>query len=163
MAEHSGRRNVLLEKWGTALLGGFQSVPNVLVKNQGRLELDSVDVVILLHLNLHWWDKDRLPYPSPAMIATRMGVSRRTVERGIFKMEKAGLLKRLRGEGRQGKLRVRRYDLSGLVQKLQEFALVDVNRREYRATQRSRRDDLSDSQGGVREVLALRSGEQEGG
>lgn len=54
-------KSALVEKWGSALNAGFQVVPNVLLRAQSRLNLDAVDVVILLNLNLHWWQKDSLP------------------------------------------------------------------------------------------------------
>src|ERR1019366_4860995 len=73
-------RGAIANKWGSALDAGFQVVPSVLVKAQSRLGLDAVDCMILLNLNLRWWQRDRLPYPPPALIAQRMGVSRRTVE-----------------------------------------------------------------------------------
>src|SRR5438046_2315377 len=87
-------RSALADKWGSALNAGFQVVPNVLVRAQTQLGLDAVDSMILLNLNLHWWQKDSLPYPPPSLIARRMGVSRRTIERRLFRLERAGWLKR---------------------------------------------------------------------
>jgi len=127
-------RNALTAKWGSALDAGFQVVPNVLLRAQSRLELDSVDVVILLNLNLHWWEKDSLPYPPPALIAKRMGVSRRTVERRISRLQKAGWLTRLPAYATGGEFRSRKYDLSGLVARLQDAAAISLIQRNYRAT-----------------------------
>jgi hypothetical protein len=132
--DNSGvERSALADKWGSALNAGFQVIPSVLIKAQSRLGLDAVDCMIILNLNLHWWRKDTLPYPAPALIARRMGVSRRTIERRLFRLQKGGWVKRLPSEGRDGQPNVRRYDLSGLVQRLQHAAVIAVNQREYRS------------------------------
>jgi hypothetical protein len=124
--------SALTEKWGSALSAGFQVVPNVLLRAQSRLGLDAVDTIILLNINLHWWEKDSLPYPPPALIASRMGVSRRTVERRIFRLQKDGWLRRLpapeNGEG----LKIRKYDLTGLVERLQRAAVAGLSQRSRR-------------------------------
>jgi DnaD N-terminal domain len=125
-------RGAIANKWGSALDAGFQVVPSVLIKAQSRLGLDAVDCMILLNLNLHWWKRDNLPYPPPALIARRMGVSRRTVERRLFRLQKAGWVKRLSADAMGGQPKVRKYDLSGMVERLQEAAIIAVNQREYR-------------------------------
>ena len=129
-------KTLLANKWGIAVDAGFQAIPNVLIRAQKQLGLDSVDVVILLNLNLHWWEKEALPFPAPSLIANRMGVSRRTVERRIVRLQKGGWLKRLPATGEGARPRVRKYDLSGMVQKLQDAAIVGLSRRAYRAADR---------------------------
>lgn len=110
------------EKWGKSIRRGFQIVPNILFRAQHELGLDSVDVVILLNLNVHWWARDTLPYPRPAVIARRMGVSRRTVERRVQKLERCGFLQRVSlNNGIHGP-KVRGYRLNGLVQHLERAA-----------------------------------------
>ncbi len=122
------------EKWGCALDAGYQVIPSVLIQAQSRLGLDAVDCMILLNLNLHWWRKYDLPYPRPALIAKRMGVSRRTIERRLFKLQKMGWLRRLPADtDDDGQRMARRYDLSGMVRRLQDAAIIGVNQREYRA------------------------------
>lgn len=147
-------KNVFAAKWGSALDAGFQVIPNVLLRAQSRLNLDAVDVVILLNLNLHWWQKESLPYPPPALIARRMGVSRRTVERRIFRLQKDGWLKRLPAVGEGEEQKIRRYDLSGLVERLQAAAVVGLSQRNYRATH-ARRNPRSDSQATERRTRLL--------
>src|SRR5689334_11942338 len=75
-------------KWGSALEAGFQIIPNVLIRGQAKLGLDPLDVVILLNLNMHWWTPGDLPYPQPRVIANRIGVSIRTVERRLEALER---------------------------------------------------------------------------
>jgi DNA-binding MarR family transcriptional regulator len=96
-------------------------LPDVLLRCQRFLELESMDLVILMNIAMHWWDYHDLPYPRPSAIARRIGVSTRTVERRIAHMEERGLLVRLPSENLNGRT-VRRYDLSGLVQKLRKYA-----------------------------------------
>lgn len=117
-----------LRKWGHAGQAGFQIVPNVLLRAQQQLELDASDVVILLNLSLHWWSADNLPSPSPRIIANRMGVSRRTIERRLGDLEKREFLKRLPAD--EGILR--KYDLSGFVKKLESAAAAGLAQRAYR-------------------------------
>src|SRR5450759_1649894 len=83
-------RTVAQDKWGDALQVGFQVVPNILIQAHRELDLDPLDVLIVLNLNMHWWSVTSLPYPKTAMMAERIGVTRRTVERRIQKLQKAG-------------------------------------------------------------------------
>lgn len=121
-----------LLKWGGAAKAGFQLVPNVLFRFQKHLEIDSVDVVILLNLSLHWWGPSSLPFPSPALIAKRMGVSRRTIERRMQALERRGFIKRLPARVlEEGRPKARRIEMSGLVEKLEEAALRGLAQRQF--------------------------------
>jgi hypothetical protein len=82
-------RSAVAEKRGSALHFGLSGTPSVLIRAQGQLHLDAVDCMILLNLNLHWWHKDDLAYPPAALIAGRMGVSRRRIERRLFSVTKS--------------------------------------------------------------------------
>ena len=84
--------------------------------------------MVLLNMNMHWWQKGDFPFPRPTIIAKRMGVSKRTVERRIEKLVKAGLLERL-PLTKEGNLR--RYKLDGLVKRLQGAAAIGLLQREY--------------------------------
>ena len=111
---------VIQEKWGDALDAGFQVVPNVLIRAQSRLNLDTVDVVILLNLMAHWWTKDALPFISPARIAKRMNVTTRTVERHLKKLEGRNFIRRSVPNRTGQGIYIRHYDLTPLVGVLQE-------------------------------------------
>jgi hypothetical protein len=143
-AANSSERDIsaVAEKWGTALVAGYQIIPNVLFAAQSRLELDAVDCVILLNLNLFWWKKDDFPFPPPTLIAKRMGVSRRTVERRLLKLEAKGWLKRLPAIEKDGNPKIRKYDLSGMAKRLQVAAISNLNYRNYRADHPSERNRL---------------------
>jgi hypothetical protein len=119
-------------KWGEALDAGFQIIPDVLFRAQRILGLEAIDVVILLNITTHWWEYDDLPYPRPSIIAKRMKVSTRTVERRIAELQKNGFLTRLPSQLKHGKT-VRPYDLTGLVQKLRALSIANLVMRRSQA------------------------------
>jgi hypothetical protein len=121
-----------LAKWGDAALAGYQIVPNVLLRAQKHLEIDCVDVVILLNLSLHWWGPNNLPYPSPVILADRINISKRTIERRLQDLEKKGFIKRLPPRAPQeGKPKVRSFEMKGFVEKLEIAAHMGLTQRQY--------------------------------
>jgi len=111
-----------------------------ILTRDGTLELDSTDVVILLNLSLHWWGHDNLPFPSPALISQRMGVTRRTIERRLEALERKGFIKRLKPSApAEGKPKVRRFQLTGLVEKLGIAAQQGLSQREFVKRQKQER------------------------
>lgn len=116
------------QKWGTAADAGFQIIPDVLFRCQRFLELDATDLVILSNITLHWWYEADPPHPRPSVIAARMQVSTRTVERHIEVMEKKKLITRLPSRLKRGKT-VREFDLSGLVRRLKRYAAANLEHR----------------------------------
>lgn len=128
------------EKFGNALDGGFQILPDVLLRNQRVLGLDSVDLAIVLNFLMHWWKVDELPFPRMSLIAKRMGVTARTVERRVKELEKRGLIKRLPPQKSKKGLTVRMVDLSGLIDRLVLLADDDpvVITRRYEANEKGR-------------------------
>lgn len=115
-------------KWGPALSAGFQSVPNVLVHSHRKLGLDPLDVLIVLNLNMHWWTAEDLPYPRASLLAERIGITKRTIERRLVKLQKAKLIERLPPEYR-GNGTIRRFRLTGLVNELTRLAQESVAER----------------------------------
>jgi DNA-binding MarR family transcriptional regulator len=124
---------VLQDKWGGALGGGFQLIPNVLIRAQKQLGLDSVDLVVLLNLNLHWWTPAELPHPRPTVIANRMGLSKRTVERSLQRLAKLGYVERLPPLRKKDGAIVRPYRLTGLVERLRRAVEKGRAQQAYRA------------------------------
>lgn len=114
-------RSLALEKWGDAMLAGHQVVPNILVQSHKQLKLDPLDVLIILNLNMHWWKADDLPYPKPASLAGRIGVTTRTIERRLQKLQKAGFIERVSAQSTR-KGASKRYRLAGLVDQLGQLA-----------------------------------------
>lgn len=84
------------EKWLGAVTdgSGFVAIPMSLLRLQTKLKLTATDLVVLVNLLAHWWDPKRAVFPRSTTIATRMGVTKRTVQRSTEKMVKAGLIER---------------------------------------------------------------------
>ena len=123
------------KKWGAAIDAGFQLVPDVLLKNQARLGMSATETVVLLNLTLHWWYPTRHPYPRPATIARRMGVSARTVQRALGRLSELGLVERLKDNGAAAGGPVSTaFRLTGLVHELEPLAREDVAYRPRGAT-----------------------------
>ena len=112
-------------KWRAAAVPGWQAIPNVLLTNQADLGLSAVDMVVLLNVLSFWWDVDRKPFPRVTLIAGRMDVAARTVQRSIQKLVDKGLLRRgvdVRPDGTERQT----LDPEGLVQQLETLARQDL-------------------------------------
>lgn len=71
-------------KWGESLsLDGWVAVPVALIRYQKNLKISSMEMNVLLNLLMHWWDKDKPPFPSQIAMAERIGVSTRTIQRNL--------------------------------------------------------------------------------
>jgi hypothetical protein len=123
-------------KWGAAVTGGwngYQLVPDVLLRNQVRLGLSPTDMLVLLNITMHWWERDplKLPHPRPEQIAARIGVTSRTVQRSIRKLVERGLVQWMPSEPSGEGVSVRRFQMAGLVAALEElareFEVAEVN------------------------------------
>ncbi len=125
---------IIQQKWGDALAAGFQVVPNILIREQSRLGLDAIDVVILLNLMAHWWTEDSKPFVSATVIGKRMKVSTRTVERHLKRLEQRSLIGRdARGTRTVGGPYIRHFDLTPLVAVLKDASRNAVAKRSPRA------------------------------
>lgn len=96
LADHLLPVDTIAERWGPAVDAGFVAVPNALVRAQDKLGLSPTDLVVLLNILMHWWHRDRRPTPRSTAIAKRSGIGHRTVQRSLKKLEKTGLLQRVR-------------------------------------------------------------------
>jgi DNA-binding transcriptional regulator YhcF (GntR family) len=116
----------IASRWGDAASAGFTPVPNTLMRAQAKLGLSPTEIVVLLNILLHWWERDRMPFPSTPAIAKRSGLSVRTVQRGLRSLEKKGLIGRVRARNEQNRNKRAHYDLDGLRDALAKFAVSDV-------------------------------------
>ena len=115
-------RNESEKKWGKAVIArGFLIIPSMIVRAQARLGIDARQLTVLLHLADHWWEAERLPYPSKRTIAERMRVTPRHVQRYLTALEKGGLIRRIERKSAQRGQMNNAYDLSGLVAKLRKL------------------------------------------
>ncbi len=123
------------KKWGKKVIDrGFCIIPSLLLREQHTLKLSSAELVLLLQIADHWWQAANTPFPGKAELAKRLGVTERQVQRIIAKLEKSGLVQR--GE-RWNKYHARMsnfYFLDGLVKKLQELELFEVEKEEAAST-----------------------------
>ena len=119
-SERSLPVDTVAERWGDAVASGFTAIPNTLIQAQVKLGLTPTDIVVLLNLLVHWWHRDRLPFPRTSVIAKRTGLSPRTVQRVLANLQKKKLLKIIRDADQQS-----RFDLNGLKTALSELAVRD--------------------------------------
>jgi DNA replication protein DnaD len=112
-------RTRVRDKWGIASDVGYLVVPYLLLLNQGKLSINSEEMNVLINILAHWHSADRNPFPHSITIAKRMGVSPRSVQRGIKGLKEKQLLTKLPKKHRDDPMA---YDLSPLVLKLRELA-----------------------------------------
>ena len=92
---------------------------------QRELGLDQTDMLVLLNLTSYWWFKDRPPFPRTNVIAKRMGVSSRTVQRALKKLEAKGYIRRDDYKAEDGRTTAAVY-FEGLILKLTGMAKEDA-------------------------------------
>lgn len=114
-------------KWGSAVTGGhngYQLLPDVLVRNQHKLGLTCMEMVVLINVLMHWWETapEKMPHPRPERIAKRIGTTTRTVQRAIERLCELRLLASMPTVRLPGGPTLRPYDVSGLTKKLRQFA-----------------------------------------
>jgi DNA-binding transcriptional ArsR family regulator len=84
------------DKWTPALVKlGYCTVPSILLWAQKRLKLTSEELNIVLHLADFWWDADADPHPSKDLLAGRMSMGGRQVQRHLTSLEKKGIVTRV--------------------------------------------------------------------
>lgn len=110
------------KKYGKPVMDlGFCIVPSLLMHAQARLGINPVQFNIIMHLADIWWEAAHRPWPKKLLLAERMNMSERQIQRQIAELEEAGLVERV-GRTRPGRGKTsNEYDLSGLVQKLREL------------------------------------------
>lgn len=111
------------QKWGPDVMKlGFSIVPSLLFKAQHRLGLSTTQLAVLLQIMDHWWDSDRNPWPSKGLLATKLGMHARQVQRVIAQLEERGYVSRIVRSTHAGGKLSNEYDLSGLAAALKKFA-----------------------------------------
>lgn len=110
------------DKWGNdALLMGWTAIPTSLFFLQSSLSISPIAFNVLLNLLAHWWKTHEWPHPSQENLAARIGVSVRTVQRGLFELEDRGVIMKIKTSRDHPKYKGRNiYDLTKLVDTLNE-------------------------------------------
>lgn len=105
-------------KWGRAVMAhGYCIYPSILLQAQSRLSVNAQEMIVLLQLAEHWWRADGKVFPKKEVIAERVGLSTRQVQRHIQRLEELKLVER-KERYRAGLRTSNEYDLKGLVLKL---------------------------------------------
>lgn len=104
------------ERWGDLSGTGFTVLPNTLIKAQAELELTANDIVVLCNLIMHWWKPDKMPFPRTSTIARRSGLSTRTIQRSVQKMQYQNYIEKVFVDDRSY------FDLTGIKEKLVNVA-----------------------------------------
>lgn len=112
-------------KWGEVHRAGFQAIPDALFIKQHELGLDQTDMLVLLNLTSYWWYRDLPPFPRTNVIAKRMGVTARTVQRVLKKLEELDYIRRDNYTDEDGSTLPAIY-LDGLIRKLESLAKGDA-------------------------------------
>lgn len=106
----------------------FTAIPECFLHNLHRLRphagargLNSTEALIIIQIASHKWD-DRAPFPALTTIATRLGVTTRTVRAAVKRLEELGFVRReLSTTGGPS-----RYHLDGLHRALEALLAEDA-------------------------------------
>lgn len=107
------------KKWGKAVMShGYCIFPSILLQAQGRLGVTAQEMIVLLQLAEHWWKASGKIFPAKEVIAQRIGLSDKQVQRHIKRLEELKLVERKARFRSGGSRTTNEYDLSGLIAKL---------------------------------------------
>lgn len=117
-------KKVLNQKWSKGTMdANYTVLPSALIRGQARLGIDAMELAVLVHLLDHWWQADKMPWPSKKTIADRLKVSQKTVQRAMVRLEQGNLIKRkARYYSETGGRTSNEYDLNPLVERLKPIA-----------------------------------------
>jgi DNA replication protein DnaD len=124
-------RSRVVDRYGEAGKAGWSPLPDVLLFNQKKLGLISEDLNVLLNLMAHYYEPGEMPFVRPSVIAQRMGVSPRSVQRSIARLREKKLILKKYADGHVV------HDLTPLIAKLQPLAKHRMAFREYRQANQS--------------------------
>lgn len=132
-------KKVLEQRWGKQVISmGWTAIPSLLLERQQTLQINSVELNILLILIKHWWEDERLPFPSKQKMADMIGKDKSTVQRHIRSLESKGLLKRLVRSNDNGQTS-NEHDLSGLIDRIRALAKEEISVKEVRDQEDARK------------------------
>ena len=113
------RKTEFKDKWTPRISGfGFTELPNILIHNQGKLDISSGELVTLLGLISHRWD-NRYPNPSVARLAKFSGRSLSSIRSNLRSLEAKKYIKRIYTYGFQN-----HYDITLLIRRLERSDLT---------------------------------------
>lgn len=110
---------VLRIKWRTSLDMGWTVIPSALLKGLPRLHIGATDLATLICLIDYWWAPESAPWPSKRALAERLGVSQKTIQRSLKRLQDEKLIISEARRSTSGGQTSNRYDLSPLVKRLE--------------------------------------------
>ena len=73
---------------------GYTALPNILLRAQARLGINTTQFNIIAQLLSYWIDPARPPFPTKRELAKRISITEQTLRINIKALEDAGLLRR---------------------------------------------------------------------
>lgn len=111
------------KKWTPELMAvGWTVIPNIIIERQRAFGLDAIDMNLILHLAQYWWQPDNLPHPAVQTIAKAIGVSVRTVQKRMARLEAAKLMNRVERRHTKNGSATNLYSFDGLIAAAKPFA-----------------------------------------
>ncbi|MGJ5068882.1 helix-turn-helix domain-containing protein [Bradyrhizobium sp. SZCCHNRI1009] len=110
-------------KWDYVTDPGFLTLPYVLLLHQADLKISSEHLNVLLNIIAHWHSNGRMPRPRTSTIARRMGISERTVQRGLSWLIENKFIAKAPRRSRDD---LQEYDMAPLVEKLKPYAWARI-------------------------------------
>lgn len=104
------------ERWTSDLSKSWTPVSDFFLKNYHKLKISHSEAMVIIHLISFKWDS-KAPYPSLKTIAKLMGLTDSSVRSHVRKLEKRGLLNRVKNQGYSNS-----YELEGLFDALEGLA-----------------------------------------
>jgi len=103
-----------------------------------RLQIGPNELSVLLQMIDHWWENDDMPFPSKKRLGERIGVSEKTIQRAVVRLETESLIRRVLRHNRAGGQTSNVYDMAPLVERLGPIAddMMEA-REEAKAARRS--------------------------
>lgn len=117
---------------------GYTALPNILVRAQSRLGINTTQFNIIAQLLSYWMRPDNPPFPSKKDLAKRMGITPATIRINIKALEEAGFIEREQQITAYGDYGSNIYHLRGLVAKLDALVPDFDKEREERRTSREK-------------------------
>lgn len=116
------------KKWGKTLMeAGWTAFPSIILERQHALGLEAQDINIILYLSTYWWEAENKPHPSKESIARDIGLTPRTVQRRLKRLEDMGFIVREKRTDSSGGNLSNKYHFDLLIMTAEKFALEKIN------------------------------------
>lgn len=108
--------------WGAAVAShGYTALPNIMLRAQGSLGLNTTQFNILAQLLSYYFDPARVPFPKKIDLANRLGVTPKAIQANMRILEKNGFIRREQQVSAAGDWGSNLYHLDGFIAKVREL------------------------------------------